>query len=285
LITGSRGMLGTDLMCMLAPQHTVFECDVHNCNILDAAQVDALCAAVRPDVVIHTAAYTNVDQAESDRAAALALNETGTRHVACAAKQVGARFVHISTDYVFNGMQTTPYTETDSPQPCGVYGETKWRAEQQVQAIFGTQGYLIIRTAWLYGQHGKNFVRTILRLAREQKTLRIVHDQTGCPTYTKDLVRGIMALLAHDVSGIIHVVNSGACTWYEFTRTILDCAGLADVTVQPITAIELGRPAPRPVFSVLDTSKFTAVTGHTLPPWQIGLQAFLAEYRLKDGAL
>lgn len=277
LVTGSRGMLGTDLMTLLAAQHEMFGCDLHNCNILDFGQVEQVLADIHPDVVIHTAAYTNVDQAETDRETALTLNETGTRHVALAAQQQGARFIQISTDYVFDGAKQAPYTEDDPTQPSGWYGITKFRAEQQVRQIFGEQGYVIVRIAWLYGKHGKNFVSTILRLAQQQNPLRIVNDQTGSPTYTKTVVRGILALLHHDVSGIVHLVNSGVCTWYEFTKVILSLAGIQGVDIVPITTEELGRPAPRPKFSVLDTSKFTTITGQRLPHWQEGLQEYLKE--------
>lgn len=280
LVTGSRGMLGTDLMQMLGVGHEMLGCDLHNCNILEAAQIEAMTASFRPEVVIHTAAYTNVDQAETDREAALALNETGTRHVALAAHRHGARLIHISTDYVFNGTKTSPYTENDPPQPTGWYGETKFRAEQQVQHIFGERGFLIVRIAWLYGKNGKNFVSTMLRLAQQQNPLRVVNDQTGSPTSTKTVVRAIQALLDCDLAGIVHVVNSGFCTWYEFTQTILELAGITGVDVVPISTEELGRPAPRPKFSVLATSKFTAATGQTLPPWKDGLREYIEENRL-----
>lgn len=277
LVTGSRGMLGSDLMQMLGVRDEMLGCDLHNCNILEEAQIQGMAASFRPEVVIHTAAYTNVDRAETDRDAALALNETGTRHVALAAHRNGARLIHISTDYVFSGTKTSPYLENDPPQPTGWYGETKFRAEQQAQQIFGASGYLIVRIAWLYGKHGKNFVSTMLRLAQQQKPLRVVNDQTGSPTYTKTVVRAIQALLDCDLSGVVHVVNSGTCTWYEFTQAILELTGITGVGVVPITTEELGRPAPRPKFSVLDTSKFTATTGQTLPHWKEGLREYLEE--------
>jgi dTDP-4-dehydrorhamnose reductase len=270
-------MLGTDLVQMLGEKYDVRECDLHNCNILDYAQVENLVSSYRPDVIIHTAAYTNVDQAETDKNVALQLNEMGAKYVATAAKQYHARLIHISTDYVFDGTKTSPYTEEDIPHPLGVYGETKWRGEQQIQQIFGNQGCLIMRTAWLYGKHGKNFVSTILQRAQQQDILHVVNDQTGSPTYTKDLVRGIILLLDRDISGIIHLTNDGYCTWYEFAETILEYARMSHVTVQPITAAELNRPAPRPTFSVLDTSKFVALTGHKTRHWKQGLREYLED--------
>jgi dTDP-4-dehydrorhamnose reductase len=277
LVTGSRGMLGTDLLEILSVHHEVFGCDLHNCDILDEAQVEGVTSSFRPDVIVHAAAYTNVDQAEIDREIALQVNETGTRHIAGAAKRHHARLMHISTDYVFDGTKTTPYTEEDPPCPLGIYGETKFRAEQQVRQILDDHAYVILRPAWLYGKHGKNFVSTILRLAHQHKTLRIVNDQTGSPTYTRDFARAILALLEKKASGIVHLTNTGHCTWYEFTKTILDFVGITGVVVQPITTEELGRPAPRPKFSVLDTSKFTHLTGQMIRHWKDGLQGYLDE--------
>lgn len=277
IVTGSRGMLGTDLVQILRGKYDVLECDLHNCNILDYDQVEGLVSSYLPDVIIHTAAYTNVDQAETDKEAALLLNETGTKYVAAAAKLYHARLIHLSTDYVFDGTKTSPYTEEDIPHPSGVYGTTKLRGEQQVQQIFGDQGYLILRTAWLYGKHGKNFVSTILQRAQQQDILNVVNDQTGSPTYTKDLARGIMRLLDQNISGIIHLTNDGYCTWYEFAETILAFARISHVTVQPISTAELKRPAPRPSFSVLDNSKFAALTGQKIPHWKQGLQEYLED--------
>lgn len=279
IVTGSRGMLGTDLMRMLAGAHEVWGCDLHNCNILAANQFDELVASYHPDVVIHAAAYTNVDQAETDQAAALQLNETGTQYVAMAARQHQAKLVYLSTDYVFDGTKTTPYAEADAPNPLGVYGASKLRGEQQVQRICAEQAYLIVRIAWLYGQHGKNFVQTILQLARQHKVLRIVNDQTGAPTYTKDVVRGIQALLARNVAGIVHLTNDGTCTWHEFAQTILAMAGITDVAVQPISTAELQRPAPRPAFSVLALAKFAAITGQRPRHWKQGLQEYFEELK------
>ena len=277
LVTGSRGMLGTDVMTLFQQTHDVFGLDLHNGNILDAAQVDAIVAQFRPDAIIHAAAYTNVDQAEADEAGAIALNETGTKHVALAAKAHGAKLVYISTDYVFDGTKRTPYLVSDEPHPLGVYGRSKWLGERQAQAILDPSRWLLVRTAWLYGLRGKNFVETILRLAQQQNPLRVVNDQTGAPTYTQDLARGLLALLEHHASGIVHLTNSGQCTWHEFARTILDAAGLAQVEIEPITTAELRRAAPRPGFSVLDLSTFAALTGQSVRHWKDGLLAYLKE--------
>ncbi len=272
IVTGSRGMLGTDVVNLFQEQYEVLGCDLHNCDILQNEAFEQVVASFRPEVIIHTAAYTNVDKAESDEEAAFRLNAMGTKHVAAAANTYHAKLVHISTDYVFDGTSARPYTEEDIPHPMGVYGRTKLQAEQEVQRI--SQDFLIVRIAWLYGRHGKNFVSAILQRAQEEGALQVVHDQTGSPTYTQDVARGILALLAHSVSGIVHLTNSGQCTWYDFAKTILEYAGMPQVTIQAISAAELRRPAPRPGFSVLDTSKFTAITGQKVRDWQEGLAAY-----------
>jgi dTDP-4-dehydrorhamnose reductase len=277
LVTGSRGMLGTDLVQILSEDHEVMGWDLHNCNILELDQVDHLMAAYQPDVVIHAAAYTNVDLAESEPEAAMRLNATGTRHIAIAAQKCEATVVYISTDYVFDGTASRPYQEDDAPCPAGVYGKTKLQGERVIQELLAPQKYLIARIAWLYGKHGKNFVSTMLQLVQTQDTLRVVHDQIGSPTYTKDVARNIAALLEHKASGVFHVTNSGQCTWYEFARAIFEAARVQNIVLEPISTEELGRPAPRPAFSVLNTSKFTRTTGKQIRHWQEGLQEYLKE--------
>ncbi|GAK59699.1 DTDP-4-dehydrorhamnose reductase [Candidatus Vecturithrix granuli] len=280
LVTGAKGMLGTDLTALLQADHEVFGIDLHNCDILQAEQLRAFVQAYQPEVIIHTAAYTNVDQAEIDEERATQLNVTGAKNVATAARTCQAKMIYISTDYVFDGQKSVPYTEDDPTHPLGVYGKTKFLGEQEVRALLNhdrRQDFLIVRTAWLYGQHGKNFVKAILERVQQQQPLRVVNDQTGSPTYTCDLARGILALIEHKASGIVHLTNSGQCTWYDFAKTILAYRQLSDVKIEAITTAELQRPAPRPAFSVLDTSKFTALTGQTLRPWQEGLQAYFEE--------
>ena len=278
-ITGSRGMLGTDLMRLFQQEHEVLGLDLHNCNILDAAQLHDVVAPFCPNVIIHAAAYTNVDNAESDRDAAFALNEIGTKNMADVAKACQAKLVYISTDYVFDGTKGTPYAEEDAPSPLGVYGWSKWRGEEQIRAVFdgNASSFLIVRIAWLYGKHGKNFVETILNLAQQQDTLRVVNDQFGSPTYTQDVARALQALIRCDASGVVHATNSGQCTWHEFAETILNFAGKTGVTVLPISSAELNRPAPRPAYSVLRLDKFTQLTGQPLRHWKDGLQAYFEE--------
>lgn len=280
LVTGANGMLGTDLRALLQGEHEVFGVDLHNCDILQAEQLQTLVQSFQPDVIIHTAAYTNVDQAELDEERATQVNVIGAKNVATAARTCQARMVYISTDYVFDGQKGAPYTEDDRTHPLGVYGKTKFMGEQEVRALLthrSGQDFLIVRTAWLYGRHGKNFVKAILERAQQHQPLRVVSDQAGSPTYTRDLARGILALIEHKASGIVHLTNSGQCTWYDFAKTILAYRQLSEMKIEAITTAELQRLAPRPAFSVLDTSKFTALTGQTLRPWQEGLQAYFEE--------
>jgi dTDP-4-dehydrorhamnose reductase len=288
VVTGVNGMLGTDLSARLRLDADVFGIDVHNCNILRYETLQDVVLAYHPDVIIHAAAYTNVDEAERDQDAARQVNVTGTQHVAAVARACGAKMVYISTDYVFDGTKGSAYTEEDRPAPLGIYGQTKWLGEQQVQQLLthnDRQNFLIVRTAWLYGRHGKNFVSAILQLAEQQPRLRVVNDQTSSPTYTKDLAEGIWALLTHGASGNVHVTNSGQCTWYDFARAILAHQRLTHIEIEAITSEQLQRLAPRPKYTVLDTSKFTTVTGQALRPWQEGLRAYFEESAIDPGQL
>lgn len=280
VVTGANGMLGIDLSALLRIDCDVLGIDIHNCNILHYDKLQDVVLAYQPDMIIHTAAYTNVDKAETDQETVKQLNVTGTQHVATVARACRAKMVYISTDYVFDGKKGAAYTENDHANPLGIYGQTKLMGEQQVQQILthnGRQDFLIVRTAWLYGRHGKNFVSAILHLAEQQQRLRVVNDQTSSPTYTKDLARGIRTLLNHSVSGIVHVTNGGQCTWYDFARAILTHQHLTDIELEAITTEELQRLAPRPKFTVLDTSKFTTLTGQHIRHWQEGLHAYFDE--------
>jgi dTDP-4-dehydrorhamnose reductase len=226
----------------------------------------------RPDVVIHAAAYTDVDGAEAHPDRAFAVNASGSRHVAQGAAEAGARLIAVSTDYVYDGAKDGPYREDDPVAPLGLYGASKLEGEREI--LKAKPDAVILRTAWLYGE-GKNFVETILRLARERDELRIVDDQRGSPTAVADLATVIAALLQTPCAGVYHAVNAGACSWYEFAREILRLAGI-DRRVVPIRSSELVRPAKRPANSVLDCGKLAAL-GLTLRPWQDALRAYLQE--------
>ena len=280
LVIGAKGMLGRDLMNILQASLSGDEMigwDIEEIDIRKEEDSVAKIEKLRPDVVVHLAAYTDVDGCESDKEKAFAVNAEGTRHVARAASACHARMVYLSTDYVFDGNKREPYSEGDAPHPLNVYGHSKLKGEQYVQER--VEDFLIIRTQWLYGSFGKNFVDSILRQAGEKKTLSIVDDQTGSPTYTIDLAKAISALVRSKARGIFHVANSDLCTWYTFGRTILNLSGVDQVRIIPISSKELGRPATRPSYSVLDCRKLKQEAGLTMRPWSEALKDYLSAGR------
>ncbi|MGE3978001.1 MAG: dTDP-4-dehydrorhamnose reductase, partial [Nitrospira sp.] len=223
-----------------------------------------------PDLIIHAGAYTDVDGAEREPGLAMAVNAKGTEQIARAAVRLGARLIYISTDYVFDGKQRTPYREDDNPRPVNQYGFSKWRGEQAVLAS-GARA-LIIRTAWLYGSVGKNFVKSIMRAAQSEPILKVVNDQFGCPTYAQDLAAAVASLVGKHVEGVIHVTNRGQCTWYEFAQAIVREMGFR-CSVVPITTEQAGRLARRPPYSVLSPDRLVSL-GLTLPEWSQALTRF-----------
>ena len=269
VVTGAQGQLGTDLRRVLQ-HHQVTGLDLPGFDLTQAECGRAIVAAA-PEVVIHAGAHTDVDGAERDPALAMAVNADGTERVARAAAQVGARLIYVSTDYVFDGRGTRPYVETDQTNPAGAYGASKCAGEQR--ALSCCENTLVVRTAWLYGLQGKNFVKTILQLAAERPSLRVVADQRGCPTFAEDLAGMIAQLVAHSVRGILHVTNEGDCTWHEFTTEIVRLAGYR-VPVEPITTADMPRPAKRPAYSVLSAERLHQL-GFAMPSWQDGLQRFM----------
>jgi dTDP-4-dehydrorhamnose reductase len=273
LVTGSRGQLGRALQ-RLAPSlgHEFIGYDLPELDITDAAAVRAVVRKARPEVVINCAAFTAVDAAEADEATALAVNGTAVASIAAAADEAGATLVQISTDYVFDGAARRPYREDDAVNPLSAYGRTKLAGERAAAAA---RRHLIVRTAWLFGE-GANFVGAIRRqIESGQRTLRVVADQRGCPTFAGDLAGALLRLLEAGAPGLVHAVNAGDATWLEFAGEIVRQLR-ADVEVVPITTSEAARPAHRPQYSVLDASRFRAITGATLPPWQHALARHLS---------
>jgi dTDP-4-dehydrorhamnose reductase len=262
-------MLGHDLMAVLGEKARGI--DLPEIDITDFASVRKTLLTLKPEVIINVAAYTDVDGCESNVDQAMAVNGEGVGLLALTAREIGARLVQISTDYVFNGGKGAPYVEGDSTGPLSVYGESKLAGE--MNAAMAPQ-HLIIRTQWLYGLNGKNFVETMLRLAGEKRELAVVDDQIGSPTFTKDLARAIKALLDNGCTGVYHAANSGFCSWNEFAKAIFAEEGLP-VTVTPMTTKELNRPANRPLYSTLDCSKLTADTGFAPRPWREALREYL----------
>jgi len=269
LITGARGQLGQALQQALSGEDLVLK-DLPEFDLTQADSESQIVAA-RPSVILHVGAYTNVDGAEREPARAMAVNAQGTVLVARAASTLNARLVYVSTDYVFDGAKATPYREEDAPHPINVYGQSK--REGEIAALTGCSNTLVVRTAWLYGHGGNNFVKTIMRLAGEKPYLEVVGDQRGSPTNADDLALALKDLLTRDMRGICHVTNTGDCTWHEFAKAIVSLMGLS-TPVRSITTAQTGRPAKRPAYSVLAQERLCAVR-NPLPHWQDALARFM----------
>ena len=278
LITGAQGQLGHALQQALAGEDLILK-DLPECDLTQSHSESQIVAA-HPSVILHVGAYTNVDGAEREPDRAMAVNAQGTTFVARAAATLNARLIYLSTDYVFDGTKSTPYREEDEPSPINVYGQSKRAGE--IAALTGCPNTLVIRTAWLYGHAGNNFVKTMMRLAGEKPFLEVVGDQRGCPTNADDLALAMKDLLASDLRGICHVTNRGDCTWHEFAEAIVRFMGLS-TPVRPITTAQAGRLARRPPYSVLAPGRLSAVRD-PLPHWQDALARFMRQApRLASG--
>ena len=253
LITGSNGMLAHDLINALQERHDLILTTSKTLDITDKKQTIDYIRDKKPDLVINSAAYTDVDGCEENQDLAYSVNGEGVRNLALACRDIDCPLVHISTDYVFDGSATKPIREDGEIGPISVYGKSKLEGEQAIQDILDK--YFIIRTAWLYGINGRNFPKTMLELAENHPEITVVYDEVGTPTYTPDLAEGISRLIETDYYGIYHLTNSGSCSWCEFAKYIFEIAG-RDVKVIPVTASEFARPAPRPSYSVLDNSNW-----------------------------
>jgi dTDP-4-dehydrorhamnose reductase len=272
LITGAAGMLGQDVAAAARDAgHEPIGFARPQLDIADPDAVEAAIADARPDVVLNCAAWTNVDGAETDEAAATAINGAGAGHVARASQAHGAWTLHISSDYVFDGAGTEAYVESDQTAPISAYGRSKLAGERAVAAA-APQAHTIVRTAWLFGTGGPCFPATIRRLAAERDAIDVVSDQVGSPTFTGHLATALVELAQSRPLGIVHVAASGRCSWFEFAREIVSASGLA-CQVNPCTTAQFPRPAPRPAFSVLGTERATEVP--RLPDWREGLSDYL----------
>ena len=269
LITGAQGQLGKALQEALKGEELILK-DLPDFDLTDPACEEQI-RTDRPDVILHVGAYTNVDGAEREPDRARAVNVQGTTYVARAAEDLQARLFYVSTDYVFDGGKTSPYIEDDAPHPLNQYGLSKYEGE--LVALKLCRNTLVVRTAWLYGHAGQNFVKTIMRLANEKPTLDVVADQRGCPTNADDLAQAMKKLLVIDVRGIRHVTNGGDCTWHEFAEAIVRQMGLSSV-VRPITTDQAGRLAKRPAYSVLSNERLATLC-EPLPHWQDALARFM----------
>jgi dTDP-4-dehydrorhamnose reductase len=271
LVTGAAGMLGRDVVeAARDAGHEAVGLTVSDVDVVDAPVVDRALADVRPGAVINCAAFTDVDAAEERAEEALAVNGRGAGNVAVAAAGVGAAIVHVSTDYVFDGAKAAPYVESDPPAPVSAYGRSKLEGERAVVAA--NPRHTIVRSSWLFGVGGSNFVATMLRLGAERDEVRVVTDQVGCPTFTRHLARALVELTQRQAPGVLHVAGAGWCSWHDFAIEIFREARI-DCRVEPATTAELGRPAPRPAYSVLVSERPDAPR---LPSWRDGLAEYLA---------
>lgn len=287
LVTGANGMLGTDLCCLLeqsghevirSSQRENTESDV-TLDILDFAATRATLRQHKPEMLIHTAAYTHVDGCERDPDRAFQINALGTWHVAAACAEQEIPLVYISTDFVFDGRKTTPYTEFDTPNPINHYGASKLAGEQAVQKL--CRRHYIVRTQWLFGVHGKNFPGTILELAQKRNELPVVVDQRGSPTSTLALSRALIKLLDSPLYGTYHIACKGECSWFEFAQKTLELAGISHVTLHPIPAEQWPSPTHRPAYSVLRRYVLELQGRDDLPPWQEALEEFIELLKAK----
>lgn len=276
LVTGANGQLGKDLVKILEDTHEVYGCDRHALDITSTVQCKNVINKVNPDVVIHTAAYTAVDLAETEEDEAYKVNVFGTRNLTAAAEELGAKFCYISTDYVFDGNASKPYKEYDDTNPQSIYGKTKRAGEQLVQSL--SSKYFIVRTSWVFGIHGTNFVKMMLNLSKERDTLKVVNDQIGSPTYTVDLSRFIAQLVETESYGIYHATNSGTCSWYDFACAIFEESGIS-IDIQPCLTEDFPRPAPRPKYSVMDHLSIRANGFEDLRNWREALRDFMRELK------
>lgn len=248
LIIGSEGMLGHDLVDVLGIENEISTTTIDTLDITDIYKTIETVKEVNPDVVVHAAAFTDVDLSESKPDLAYKVNTIGTRNVAVACKEADSAMVYICTDYVFDGTKGSSYYEYDKTNPLSVYGKTKYLGEVYIRDVLNK--FYIIRTSWLYGFHGPNFVTTMLNLTKNNNVISVVNDQIGSPTYTVDLSNAIAQLIKKPAYGIYHITNSDYCSWYEYAREIFEIAGI-DVEVKPVSTEEFPRPAPRPKYSVL----------------------------------
>ena len=276
LVVGHKGMLGLDLTDALRrafPEAEVRGRDLPDVDITDAGSVAGAFDATRPDVVINCAAYTDVDGCETNTALAMAVNGDGPGVLAAACRDRGARLVHISTDFIFDGLKGAPYAEDDPPNPLSAYARGKLAGEEAVRREGGD--WVIARTAWLYGRHGKNFVDLMVRLAGEREELSVVTDQVGSPTWTRDLAGALVSLIAAGATGVYHTVNAGACSRYEQVEEIVRALGLP-TRLKAVDSSAFPRAAKVPAASPLDTAKLTRDTGHVMRPWREALAEYLA---------
>jgi len=259
----------------IRPTHDVLGFDIQDIDITSLEQCLSAAEKYRPEVIINAAAFTRVDDCEMNPEKAFIVNGDGAGNLARAAKAQGAILVHYSTDYVFDGLKKDAYLEEDVPNPPSIYGKSKLRGEKQVRDY--CPNHMILRTSWLFGRNGPNFIRTIIGMALQGAPLRIVADQIGSPTYSKDLAAFTMRMIEAGCLGIYHLTNSGSCTWFELAGRAVEWAGLPDTPITPVTTAEFPRPAPRPANSVLANARLRREGFSLMRPWQEAVREYTEE--------
>lgn len=278
VVTGASGQLGLDIVAHFQAQgHEVHGFSSKQMDITDLNKVREILVRIHPTIIVHSAAYTQVDQSELEIDKAFQVNAIGSRNMAMVASEIKARLVYISTDYVFDGTGSIPYNEYDATNPQSIYGKSKLAGEEYIRQWVSE--HYIMRTSWVFGIHGNNFVKTMLKLGAERDQINVVHDQIGSPTYTRDIAAFIEEVIRNDYFGTYHVSNSGVCSWYEFAKAIFEVSGNVRVQVSPVTTSEFPRPAPRPTYSVMDHMAIRLNGFNDLRPWKDALVAFLKEYK------
>ena len=282
LVTGSRGQLGSDLIRGLSTRYDVSGIDIEDVDITDSSSVRDVIISYNPRVVIHAAAYTDVDGCESNTGLAMAVNADGTRNIAEVCRDIGTRMIYYSTDYVFDGEKRSAYVESDSPNPQTVYGRSKLEGERALAATM--DNYVILRLAWLYGEGGRNFVRTMIKLGYNQQRamqreeiitpLKVVDDQVGNPTWTVEVVRQTLAVMENNLTGVVHCSSEGETSWYGFAQAIFECLGMK-VQIRPCKSDEFPRPAHRPKMSSLANNSLVQEGLNCMCHWKEALEAFL----------
>jgi len=272
LVTGARGMLGTDVCEVLASGHEVTGVDIEEFDVVSGPDTEKAIAGLAPEVVVHLAAYTRVEDAEEEKDAAFSCNAVGTMNVAKASREAGARLIYVSTDYVFDGAKGSPYVETDPTAPVNFYGLTKLFGERYASSL--NPRHLILRAGWLFGPNGRNFVDTILERARAGQALQVVDDQRGTPTYTLHLAEGLKSAIEKGIEGVLHMTNSGETTWYELARAALEIAGV-EAEIKPVDSAGYPTKAKRPANSVMGSLVMERAGLKPLPDWREGLRHHL----------
>ncbi|NCR20514.1 MAG: dTDP-4-dehydrorhamnose reductase [Microcystis aeruginosa L111-01] len=281
LLIGAKGQVGQELQLTLPQLGEVISISREELDLTNSEKIGQLIREIHPDYLVNAAAYTAVDKAETEPELAYSINATAPKIMAESAEKIQAKFLHISTDYVFDGRKNTPYLETDLTNPLGVYGQSKLRGEEEIKTV--NSQAIILRTAWVYGSYGKsNFVKTMLRLGKEREELKVVVDQVGSPTWAKDIAAAITQLLinADNPAGIYNFSNSGVASWFDLTKAIFEEAKISGIPLKiqrviPITTAEYPTPAARPAYSVLSGQKISQQLGYIPPYWRDSLKAML----------